>query len=240
MLIAISQLPFLHYLGWSGAQANCDFFYGSHYRPIRRSSQRNEELSLSANWMNTGERFSPVFSRHNGSEVKTIGDGFLVEFVSALEAVRCAFDIQQSLHDLNIPDCPIGKFWSVSAFMSGMSSMRPMTFTGTLLTSHHGSNQWQEPGGICISQPAHAQVRNKFEFPIKSIGVRALKNVDLPMEIFKIVLPWDKQSSEETQIAPKTRIAILPFSNISPDPSDEYFADGMTEELINTISHNHH
>jgi TolB-like protein/tetratricopeptide (TPR) repeat protein len=96
-----------------------------------------------------------------------------------------------------------------------------------------------EPGGICISQPVQAQVRNKFEFPIVSIGMKQLKNIDLPMEVFKISLPWDRIEVNDQVSHPRTRIAILPFSNISPDRSDEYFADGMTEELINTISHNH-
>ena len=96
-----------------------------------------------------------------------------------------------------------------------------------------------EPGGMCISQAVQAQVRNKFEFPIVSLGLKQLKNVDMPMEVFKISLPWDKEAVEEQAPSPRTRIAILPFSNISPDQGDEYFADGMTEELINTISHNH-
>ncbi|HEY6283096.1 MAG TPA: tetratricopeptide repeat protein, partial [Nitrososphaerales archaeon] len=96
-----------------------------------------------------------------------------------------------------------------------------------------------DPGGICISQPVESQVRNKLALPIMSIGMKALKNVDLPMEVFKVVLPWNQQSESGAPSVPKTRIAILPFSNISPDQSDEYFADGMTEELINTISHNH-
>src|SRR5215469_10988750 len=71
---------------------------------------------------------------------------------------------------------------------------------------------------------------------IVSIGLKQLKSLDLPMEVFKRGLPWDRRTVEGPALSPKPRIAVLPFSNISPDQSDEYVADGMTEELINTIS----
>ena len=155
--------------------------------------------------------------------------------------MRCAFDIQQALHDLNSLRPPAKQILVRIGLHVGDVIHSEGDIYGDAVNIASRIEPLAEPGGICISQPAHAQVRNKFEFPFESMGVRALKNVDLPIEVFKVILPWDnKQSSEkQTPRAPKTRIAILPFSNISPDPSDEYFADGMTEELINTISHNH-
>lgn len=181
----------------------------------------------------------PIFSRHNGDEVKTIGDGFLVEFASALEAVRCAFDVQQALHDLNSARPSEKRLVARIGIHVGDVIHSQSDIYGDAVNIASRIEPLADPGGICISQPVQAQVRNKFEFPIISIGARNLKNVDLPMEVFKVTLPWDQPSPTEVPSAPRTRIAILPFSNISPDQSDEYFADGMTEELINVISHNH-
>jgi TolB-like protein/lipoprotein NlpI len=199
-------------------------------------SQRNEEraLALLDEYRNI---LRPLFSSHAGREVKTIGDGFLVEFGSALQAVRCAFSVQQALHDRN------------SARPSEVIQARVGIHVGDVVYSGsdiHGDavniasriEPLADAGGICISQPVQVQVANKFEFPIVSQGRKTLKNVLTPIEVFKVVLPWERVSAETPTVQPKTRIAVLPFSNISPDQSDEYFADGMTEELINVISHN--
>jgi TolB-like protein/tetratricopeptide (TPR) repeat protein len=83
--------------------------------------------------------------------------------------------------------------------------------------------------------PVYDQVRNKFEFPMASLGKQELKNVSLPIEVYKVILPWDKERYEPAVFDPR-RLAILPLTNISEDPNDEYFADGMTEELITTTS----
>jgi len=201
-------------------------------------SQRDEELALRLLEEYRG-LLRPVLAKHDGNEIKTIGDGFLVEFASALEAVRCAFDVQQALHDLNSTRPPERRFQARFGIHVGDVVHTQGDIYGDAVNIASRIEPLAEPGGICISQPVEVQVRNKLVFPITSIGVRTLKNVDLPMEVFKIALPWNQPSVSEAQSVPKTRIAILPFSNISPDQSDEYFADGMTEELINTISHNH-
>jgi adenylate cyclase len=201
-------------------------------------SQRNEELALRLLEEYRGT-VRPLFAKHNGTEVKTIGDGFLVEFASALEAVRCAFDVQQALHDMNSSRPPERGVLARFGIHVGDVVRSEGDIYGDAVNIASRIEPLAEPGGICISQPVEAQVRNKFAFPITSIGTRTLKNVDSPMEVFKIALPWNQASEAEIPSAPRTRIAILPFSNISPEQSDEYFADGMTEELINTISHNH-
>ena len=91
------------------------------------------------------------------------------------------------------------------------------------------------PGGICVSQQVYDQIKNKFEFPLSSLGEKNLKNVSDPVEVFRVVLPWEKRSEIESG-REKTRIAVLPFANMSPDPADGYFADGITEELITSLS----
>lgn len=201
-------------------------------------SQRNENQAL-LQLDEYRRQLRPVFGKHGGMEIKTIGDGFLVEFGSALAAVRCAFDIQQSLHELNSSRPPDMMLLARVGVHVGDVVSSENDIHGDAVNIASRIEPLADPGGISISQAVQTQVRNKFEFPIVSIGQKALKNVDSPMEVFKVVLPWDKPMQEETRVSPKTRIAVLPFTNISPDQNDEYFADGMTEELINTISHNH-
>src|SRR6267143_3744352 len=177
-------------------------------------SQRDEESSLRM-LEEYRKTLRPIFARHNGSEVKTIGDGFLVEFASALEAVRCAFDLQQALHDLNSGRSSEKKFSARVGIHVGDVVHSQSDIYGDAVNIASRIEPLAEPGGICISKAVEAQVRNKFDFPITSMGLRTLKNVDVPMEVFKVALPWDHESMDAPQSAPRTRIAILPFSNIS-------------------------
>jgi TolB-like protein/Tfp pilus assembly protein PilF len=201
-------------------------------------SQRNEEkaLALLEEYRNL---LRPIFSLHNGKEVKTIGDGFLVEFGSALQAVRCAFGIQQVMHDRNSSRSSEDAIEARVGIHVGDVVHSDSDIYGDAVNIASRIEPLAEAGGICISQPVQVQVANKFEFPITSLGPKSLKNVYAPVEVFKVVLPWEGSSTAVTSPQPKTRVAVLPFSNISPEKSDEYFADGMTEELINVISHNH-
>ena len=87
-----------------------------------------------------------------------------------------------------------------------------------------------------MSRQVYDHVQNKFDLPIVSVGVKTLKNVNTPMEVFKILMPWERERPNASVPLDSKRIAILPFANMSPDPKDSYFADGVTEELISTIS----
>ncbi len=177
----------------------------------------------------------PFFPRHNGVEVKTIGDAFLVEFASALEAVRCAYDIQQSMHDLSASKPEETEVRVRIGVHLGDVIHSQNDVYGDAVNVASRIEPLAQPGGICVSQQVYDSVKNKFEFPLVSLGRKELKNVSESVEVFRVVLPWERQEATGP-ILDRTRIAVLPFSNISPDPADEYFADGMTEELIATMS----
>jgi len=93
-----------------------------------------------------------------------------------------------------------------------------------------------EPGGVCVSSQVYEQVRNKSDLPFISLGEKSLKNVDVPTRVYSVRMPWEQSANAETPAYASNRIAILPFVNFSPDPNDEYFANGMTEEIISTVS----
>ena len=197
-------------------------------------TQRDESSTLQALERHRG-LLRPLFSSHGGREIKTIGDAFLVEFQSALDAVLCAIAVQQMMHGRKIAR---GEQLSLRIGIHvGDVVESGSDILGDAVNIASRIEPLAEPGGICVSSEVYGQVRNKIELRLVSLGEKALKNVEMPVGVFKVVMPWEQQSATKEEIVlPRDRIAILPFANMSPDPGDEYFADGMTEEIISTVS----
>jgi adenylate cyclase len=197
--------------------------------------QRNESLSL-ALVEEQRKLIRPILARHNGREIKTMGDAFLVEFRNALDAVRCAYDIQRATREFNI-----------SLYAEKRIHLRVGLHLGDVVESHGDISgdavnvasriePLAEDGGVCLTRQVYDHVQNKFELPLESLGSKSLKNVSAPLEVYKMVMPWDEERAVSPARHDRSRIAILPFANFSPDPNDEYFANGMTEEIISTVS----
>jgi adenylate cyclase len=182
----------------------------------------------------------PIFENHNGREIKTIGDAFLVEFESALEATQCAVEIQEFLHDYNASTL---EKWHIKIRIGihlGDIVRSGNDVLGDAVNIASRIQPLAEPEGICISEQVFDQVHNKLGLSLVRLPEVDLKNVKSPIAVFKIVLPW-KSSGKTADAKPSEmydakRIAVLPFDNISPNPNDAYFSDGMTEEIISTIS----
>jgi adenylate cyclase len=201
--------------------------------------QRNESLSLAL--VNEQRNLlRPIFKRHHGREIKTIGDAFLAEFPSALDATRCAYDIQRATREFNFT-LPEGRriVLRIGLHLGDVVESGNGDISGDAVNVASRIEPIAEHEGVCLTRQVYDHVRNKFEVPLQSLGFKALKNVSEPLEVFKMVMPWHEHglsvqpSADELD---KRRVAVLPFSNMSPDPNDEYFADGMTEELISAVS----
>jgi adenylate cyclase len=197
-------------------------------------TQKNEALAMQL--LEEHRRLvRSFFPKHNGREVKTIGDAFLVEFESALEATRCAFDIQQSLSELNSGRQEDRRVLLRVGIHLGDVIHDQNDVYGDAVNIASRIEPLAPPGGICVSEQVYVQIKNKFEFPLSTLGEKTLKNVSDPVKVYRVILPWEKKSENESSLE-KNRIAVLPFANMSPDPTDEYFADGMTEELIDRLA----
>lgn len=204
-------------------------------------NQSNETLALEI--LERHNRIlRPFFSKYNGREVKTIGDSFLVEFDSALDATICAIEIQTFLHDFNISARDDWKIKLRIGVHVGDIVQKDKDIFGDAVNIASRIQPLADPEGVCISEQVYDQIHNKINCPLNHLESAELKNVKFQTNVYAVVLPWEgsrKRVDDKrvtTSELDRLRVAVLPFSNMSPDPNDEYFADGMTEELISTMS----
>ncbi len=197
--------------------------------------QRNESLSL-ALLEEQRKLIRPILGRHSGREIKTIGDAFLVEFLNALDAVRCAYDIQRAAREFNFSLPSEERIHLRVGLHLGEVVESQNDISGDAVNVASRIESLAEDGGVCLTRQVYDHVHNKFELPMRSLGQRTLKNVNEQLEVYKVVMPWEQSSREGASSFPANRIAILPFISFSADPNDEYFAEGVTEEIISTVS----
>ena len=197
--------------------------------------QRDESLSL-ALLEEQRKVVRPILSRHNGREVKTIGDAFLVEFPNAADAVRCAYDVQRALREFNLSLDADKRIHLRIGVHIGEVVESQGDISGDAVNVASRVEPLAEDGGVCVTSRVYDFVRGKVDLPLTNIGPKAMKNVTEPLEIYKMVMPWEKEVVAMPGQLDKNRVAVLPFANMSPDPQDEFFADGMTEEVISTTS----
>jgi len=176
-----------------------------------------------------------VFPKYEGRVVKTMGDGFLVEFASAVEAVDCAVEVQTKMGRFNSSLVDEQKVLVRIGIHVGDVVHSDGDVLGDAVNIASRVESLAKPGGICVTRQVVDQVEGKVKWPLEPMGTRDLRNLPNPVEVFGVGL---EAVGQPERMAPSNghRIAILPFSNLSPDPNDRYFADGMTEELIATVS----
>jgi len=175
----------------------------------------------------------PTVKEHNGRIFKRMGDGFLVEFSSAVESVECALDWQNRIDSeptqlrfrigINLgevipeDDDIYGNGVNIAARVEGLAA----------------------PGGVCVSRSIYDQVKNKISHQFEYLGEKKVKNISEPLCLYKVLTQSEvtqPQESRRLSLPKKPSIAVLPFENMSADPDQEFFCDGITEEIITGLA----
>jgi len=194
----------------------------------------------------------PKVREHNGRIVKTTGDGMLVEFSSVVDAVRCAVEIQRAMFDRNAEEPEDKRI----TFRVGVNLGDVIADSGDIYGD--GVNiaarleALAEPGGLCISRTVRDHVRDKLPYTFDDIGEQPLRNIARPVRVYALTkaavtaLPSvtlatrprapRRRAATRRQELPRLSIVVLPFANLSNDPEQEYFTDGITDDLTTDLS----
>jgi adenylate cyclase len=185
------------------------------------------------------EIVDPAIAAHKGRIVKTTGDGMLVEFASAVDAVTCAVAVQEKMAGQTAEGPRIQFRFGIN--IGDIIIDGDDIFGDGVNIAARVENEC-EPGGVCLSDDVYRQVRNKSSFDFDDLGERTLKNIDRPIRLYAVrqsgvaALKSLGSATATLPLPDKPSIAVLPFENMSGDPEQEYFADGMVEEIITALS----
>jgi adenylate cyclase len=184
------------------------------------------------------ELLRALFPKFHGREVKAVGDAFLVEFDSALDAARCALEIQRALGDHNASAPGDERIRVRIGLHVGDVVRTGGDILGDAVNIASRVEALAEPEGICLTQQVYDQVRNKIPASIVKMPPATLKNIRGPVAVYKLLPPSRPTRADSPAAEPGAgrHLAVLPLASISPDAKDEYFADGLTEELISVLS----
>src|SRR5437588_8768851 len=251
-------------------------------------SQRDDKLALEL-LEEHRQLLREIFPRFNGAEIKTIGDAFLIEFHSALEAAQCAIEIQRALAKRNHDVAAERRIDLKIGIHIGDVVHRGGDVYGDGVNIASRIEPLAGAGGICVSMDVERQIRNALEARFEKLAPTELKNISVPMDLFRIVMPWERKSEvrdqksevgkpaglpttirfvliggfvllliigvgwwwttlphkklaspapegNQPQNIPTKSLAVLPFENLSRDPDNQFFTDGVQDEILSDLS----
>jgi len=193
-----------------------------------------------------GEVVNPKIAQHRGRIVKNTGDGLLAEFASVVDAVRCAAEIQRGMIDRETEGPDERRIRFRIGINLGDVIVEEHDIFGDGVNVAARLEGLAEPGGICVSRVVRDQVRDKLDYAFEDQGDQEVKNIARPVRVYvwrpegSAAVPTTSASSAASSspavAAPRLSIVVLPFANLSNDPEQQYFADGITEDLTTDLS----
>jgi TolB-like protein/class 3 adenylate cyclase len=200
----------------------------------------DEEGTLARLKAHRRELVDSKIAQHHGRIVKTTGDGMLVEFLSVVEAVRCAVDIQRAMVKRNAEVLADHRLEFRIGINLGDIIIDGDDIYGDGVNVAARLEGLAEPNGICVSRVVRDQVRDRLDLAFEDMGEQQVKNIARAVRVFRVAAPAIGQSTPSAKpslaLPDRPSIAVLPFQNMSGDPEQEYFADGIVEEIITAIS----
>ena len=186
----------------------------------------------------------PKIKEHRGRIVKTTGDGLLLEFASVVDAVRCAVEVQRDMAERNAGVPPDRRIEFRMGINLGDIIKDGRDIYGDGVNVAARLETLADPGGICLSRAARDQVRDKLDVAFEDMGEQQVKNIARPVRAYRIPLGENSPSAgtlselrrPSLALPDKPSVAVLPFTNMSADPDQEFFADGVAEDIITALS----
>jgi adenylate cyclase len=197
----------------------------------------DEEGTLAALKTCRREIIDPKIAEHRGRVVKTTGDGVLVEFASAVDAVRCAIEIQRTMAERNADIPEDSRIILRIGINVGDIIIDEGDIYGDGVNTTARLETLAAPGAICLSENAYQQVKGKLALDVRDMGEQQLKNIAQPVRVYYIDIGGTAAPQAAALALPdKPSIAVLPYQNMSCDPEQDYFADGIVEDIITAMS----
>ncbi|NKB48960.1 MAG: adenylate/guanylate cyclase domain-containing protein [Alphaproteobacteria bacterium] len=199
----------------------------------------DEEGTIARQKAHRAELIDPEFANHGGRIVKTTGDGLLVEFGSVVDAVRCAVAIQQAMteREVDVPDDRLIQYRVGINLGDIVIDGDDILGDGVNIAAR--LEGLAAPGGVCVSAKVFEEIGNKLDLAFEDIGPQEVKNIAAPVRAYRVTLDRVSTAPVPAESPPprdKPSIAVLPFDNMSGDPEQEFFSDGLAEDIITALS----